>query len=925
MTNVPGRFALLPNVQTKLSQGASGHSTSRLSLSYDLEIVADGQAQENTVSVTTELRGPGDIIAVQSSQIARQEPARGQRGCEKDYFPFIEFVDVDFPWRYSFDSGGKTRKQPWLVLIALQPDEFESVTLANSPLPAIRVHSAKSSLPDLDQAWAFAHCQVNLDDTAEQLPSEVLSNDAASGFSRLLCPRRLKERQNYSLFLVPRYAVGVQAGLGLSELQSAPQPFDSNAWAQADNNVLLPYYYESRFSTDSSEDMEALLRRLHSNKANSNNEAGSKRQASASSHGYYSFDHGVANRPFDIQSALIQPGQTPGDASLDDSLAGKMIDTLQTVIKGETADEEYPLLSIPAYGFRFRQNTSVSKNRAQRGDWFDRINLDLPMRQAAAVGSRVVADNQELFSKLCWDQYEEVMAANQHLKQLRIAQELVKHLTHKHLAKLDASVTLKLAEPLHPFISDVNANGVSLNSALRNRGIAPEYAARDLRRQVAKRPFMEKDAAVPVGVRQVPDTLIPGAIESLQRPQRSSSIPWHFFMGTTRQSGILKPKGLSSGVKTKLNLLLGRKAFEEDVRPRTLGMKVQQFSLKELNKTIISTVLKLPETKAHLTLPDLLENERQNISPIYRSPSIPLPLERYLRETELDALLTNGSKINDNSVVVFEENRFFIESFMVGANHAINEELRWREFPTDMRGTVFRRFWNRGYSSDEVIGDDIPAIHQWVNELGSNHLSHDHDRENNLVVVIRGDIVRRLGNPIVVINEATGEEWKKGQGIDHEPVFFGLLDSSTAYFGFDVSRDHLLKPETKKNAFFVIYEAMSRLRFGLDVATAKVRQANQNRTNYSLPFPVGMLQRDNTHLPNFQVSTFTPPPEKPQSWDELSWEHMSLTDSGYIRFDLSIKIPGAADLWGNRSHSATLARSFWQKPVAGVLPLERVL
>ena len=32
---------------------------------------------------------------------------------------------------------------------------------------------------------------------------------------------------------------------------------------------------------------------------------------------------------------------------------------------------------------------------------------------------------------------------------------------------------------------------------------------------------------------------------------------------------------------------------------------------------------------------------------------------------------------------------------MAGLNHEMARELLWRGYPTDQRGTVFRRFWDR--------------------------------------------------------------------------------------------------------------------------------------------------------------------------------------------------------------------------------------
>jgi hypothetical protein len=58
--------------------------------------------------------------------------------------------------------------------------------------------------------------------------------------------------------------------------------------------------------------------------------------------------------------------------------------------------------------------------------------------------------------------------------------------------------------------------------------------------------------------------------------------------------------------------------------------------------------------------------------------------------------------VPQNTVGLLQTNRRFIEAFMVGLNHEMASELRWREFPTDMRGNYFRSFWDTTiYSVDE--------------------------------------------------------------------------------------------------------------------------------------------------------------------------------------------------------------------------------
>jgi hypothetical protein len=74
--------------------------------------------------------------------------------------PFVEFADADFPWRYSFDAGVGARVTPWLVLLALKPDEFEFLERGNAPLPRIRKPDPAATLPDLSHSLSWAHVHV---------------------------------------------------------------------------------------------------------------------------------------------------------------------------------------------------------------------------------------------------------------------------------------------------------------------------------------------------------------------------------------------------------------------------------------------------------------------------------------------------------------------------------------------------------------------------------------------------------------------------------------------------------------------------------------------------------------------------------------------------------------------------------------------
>jgi hypothetical protein len=156
-------------------------------------------------------------------------------------------------------------------------------------------------------------------------------------------------------------------------------------------------------------------------------------------------------------------------------------------------------------------------------------------------------------------------------------------------------------------------------------------------------------------------------------------------------------------------------------------------------------------------------------------------------------------------------------------------------------------------------------------------------------------------------------------------VFFGRLGPDIAYYGFAVGRATV---EANRSRFFlVMYEPVGRLRFGLDVGTVSVRRARLHYAELALPFAVHTLGRTTeSHLPTRFVEVQPPPPTEIPRWDDLSWSHVRLGQSGYLNVSTTqVTVEDGPDYWGPGRTSATIARSMWQKPVAVVIPIGRLL
>src|SRR5215212_2692195 len=214
-------FSLLPNSRTELAAiaGPPAPGGKRRRASYGVEIRANGAAVagEPRVDVGAEVLGAGDVVGIDPRMIARVDPPSGASGFEPNYMPFMEFVDADFPWRYSFDPSVGTRVTPWLVLLALKPGEFEFLEQGSAHLQRIRIPDAGASLPDLSQSWAFAHVHLSHgEQRSNDLPGLIAARPDMH-LSRLMCMRKLEPNTTYTLVLVPATEAGRLSGLARNE------------------------------------------------------------------------------------------------------------------------------------------------------------------------------------------------------------------------------------------------------------------------------------------------------------------------------------------------------------------------------------------------------------------------------------------------------------------------------------------------------------------------------------------------------------------------------------------------------------------------------------------------------------------------------------------------------------------------------------
>lgn len=329
----------------------------------------------------------------------------------------------------------------------------------------------------------------------------------------------------------------------------------------------------------------------------------------------------------------------------------------------------------------------------------------------------------------------------------------------------------------------------------------------------------------------------PGAIGGTDSPEASR----FRAAATAHQAHLIKTSAIS----------------EPDPKPSLMLDEVQEKLYARLDpyETVPARVL------GRLKIPAEFMEPEDQIAEVMAAPEFETPMYKSLSQ---DLLMPGIEHIPSNTITLLETNPKFIEAFAVGANHAMGEELLWRGFPTDRRGTYFRQFWDiSGHVPPPVTEEDreklkdIKPIHTWPssNELGDSITSGSAD--GRLVLLIRGELLRRYPNAMIyaVKGKWVQEEgkWKRKPSTDKQDerykIFGGTLYPDITFMGFDLAekeaRGSTVPEQNLPGWFFVIQQHATEPRFGLDADTDK-----------------------NINLPN--------------KWSDLAWRHVRTNSAGYI-------------------------------------------
>lgn len=273
-------------------------------------------------------------------------------------------------------------------------------------------------------------------------------------------------------------------------------------------------------------------------------------------------------------------------------------------------------------------------------------------------------------------------------------------------------------------------------------------------------------------------------------------------------------------------------------------------------------------------------------------PVIDLTMYLDLLKISVDTFVPNLGLVPTNSITLLESNRAFIESYLVGLNHEMARELLWREYPTDSRGTPFRQFWDPraalsppGESAEARRKRlyDIPPVHEWdkTSLLGR----HDHRRpppkpgetvKNNLVLVIRGELLRKYPNAAIYAHRAA---W---------PVKDGKIDTSGERVLADF-RDDL--PPPSEDVRLPIYEAKVEPDIYLLGFDLEAEEARGTGVGNDLGWFFVLKERPGD--PRFGLDEDPPGITTPlpvEVWNDLSWGRVDPNGHRFIQFDAGVHV-----------------------------------
>lgn len=983
------RKGIAANIAEKDTLGKSdGVQTQRAIVPVDITL-------NTSITVPTKnftLIGPGDIIGIQTDMIIRSEPRDGVSNFEPNYFPYVEFYDEDFPWRYTPASAAGTNDmslRPWISLIALKEDEFEDTAL-QSPLRSIVLKNI-GALQTVDELhlWAHAHTNLQNDETNFEKYVEGLAvqvkTDPDGVYSRVMCPRKLEANAMYHAFLIPTFETGRLAALG-QPINGVPA--QKAAWNATMNEIELPVYYRWNFRTGANFDFESLVKLIEPRVMD---KRVGVRPMDCSRPGYFKLnspDEIPAPNPVTILLEGAVKAPTAESTTIVPNEFQTSVAELVNLNRAQVENlDEDPFVTIPFYGMYHAMRKDLSKPGEKvipvfdpNSDvWYNDLNGDPRNRVPAGFGVKAVQDGQEKFMDQAWDQLSDVLEANRKSRLAQVMSAVMGTSFNKNIKSMQEEKILSITRNLSSKIiatnltirKEINQSRVpealfmtptqkmmrvnsSVDRSLSKAGTAPlsiATLANDSNKvagitsaSIDKFKSIDAVSGITTGVPS-------GNIGNLKIWSTISNLDSTFKFETVKEDGgafrrilLSTASPVAGGVAgggaggvsagrvggriaggaisgSRIGSMAGRITgsrirVQPTARPEVVRAPLAvpinpsykeayteyntrlSYTESVLEKPVVDMASLTAKTLASIKPSNAYRNmlnkmviwgkgvvipPADDMLPAMAYPDLPAPTYKLLIDRDKELLLPNLELIQPNTFSLLRTNQKFIESYLIGLNYEMGRELLWREYPTDMRGSYFRQFWDvKGViapatsSEDSEALKDIAPIHTWPKDgqLGKNNARDKEGDSEQLVFVIRGDLLKKFPNTLIYAQKAFKNDkgkWMIHTDLDDDalakeirfPLYQAEIPPDIKLLGFDLTVNEAAGvdavndfPGNKEGWFFVIAEVPGEPRFGMDISFD----------------------------PDKKDGTVT--------WNDLSWENF---DGGNIPFISGTKAPEMPD------------------------------
>ena len=881
-----------PPIESLPSQGTVAASVS----------VGDGSVEQSFA-----LHGPDAVMGLTPGQVCKREPPVNDRDFEPNYFPYIEFKEPDLPWRFTpFGPNSDGHLRPWMVLVIVEEREGVRTELEGQHTVLTIEERAGAELPDLSTSWATAHVQVDEPiGSAEEL-QRLISDHPEKLRARLLCLRRLKPKTEYIAAVVPAFQQGVAAALD--------EPLDAlgetliDAWTADTAAVRLPAYVSWRFRTAVDGDFEALMRRLTPVKLPE--DVGVRRLSLTNAGARLPRIEGAATR---FLGAIVSPSARLQyePENVEDQFDDAFVDLLEAT----DVDGDEPVLGPPVYGERYTTGAP----------WLHNLNRHPAWRAAAALGAATVNAHQEHWMAEAWKQAGDAREANQLVRQGRFASALGQTI-QRRLGSLDDDLLLQVSRSVHARLPSTANRMLTVAGALARgnvpRGVVGGALVRVTRADgTAQKAVKLAKQQGPVARRKL-DPVATARAAKLNvnrnvvfRPMIGRSVLTADAVGA---SIVLADVDRSIKTKTSSQAVQLDALRREQLKRAGLDLTFMTPSPAGAVRKARTSVKKSTDAEASRELRVAAQDLRRGLlraervhqrirsrisggrslgrGPLPKRVMVPLrftePLQPALTGLDPDWLMPGAMGIASESVGLLTIEPRFVEAFLVGANHELHRELRWRGLPAEKNAAPFRNFWSRS-------GDDVQALDTWRGKLGT-HQSYPSEVS---VLIIRGALVRRYPDaefdavPALWRDEPDPCRIPDPTGTPRQPLFSGRIGLDMYFVGLPIGFDEARgDPVRFRGDVVVAAEQQGRAGFFLRISEPPVGR----RFGLDLGEPAAIA--------NATVSA-----------DQLSWAHFGTPENGHLPVrngpldDVVVSTGADRDRWAH--NAASLARQTTQKPV----------